>query len=209
MSDMSSGVADAYSRRSAEYIDLFGSMTPVHHADLHLVSAWAEGLSGPVIDAGCGPGQWTNYLVSRGNDARGVDLVPAFIARAREEYPGIRFDVGRLHQLNAGSASAAGVLSWYSLIHWEPNDIQTPLREFARVLRPGGGLMVGFFSWADLEPFPHAVIDAYRWPVSRLASEVEAAGFEIVETYERVQTGARPQGAIVARRPPGGPVQGP
>ncbi|WP_327063234.1 class I SAM-dependent methyltransferase [Leifsonia sp. Leaf336] len=98
---MSSGVADAYTRRSAEYITLFGSMAPVHHADLHLVSTWADGLSGPVIDAGCGPGQWTNHLVSRGHDARGVDLVPAFIVRARKEYPGIRFDVGRLDDLDA------------------------------------------------------------------------------------------------------------
>lgn len=92
------------------------------------------------------------------------------------------------------------MLSWYSLIHREPDDIQKPLQEFGRVLRPRGGLLIGFFSWPTLERFPHAVIDAYRWPVARLASEVEAAGFEVAETYERVEAGARPQGAIVARR---------
>lgn len=194
-----SGVRDSYSRRSAEYIQLFGSMEPVHHADLHLVSTWADGLTGPVIDAGCGPGHWTNHLASRGREVRGVDLVPEFIARARDAYPGIRFDVGAFDRLDARTSSVGGVLSWYSLIHYEPDGILTPLRELARVIRPGGGLLVGFFSWPSLERFPHAVVDAYRWPVSRLASEVEAAGFDVVETYERVEKGARPQGAIVAR----------
>ncbi|MDN4597269.1 class I SAM-dependent methyltransferase [Leifsonia virtsii] len=197
---MSSGVRDAYARRSAEYIDLFGSMEPVHPADLQLVTTWADSLEGPVIDAGCGPGQWTDHLASRGKDVSGVDLVPEFISRARRSYPGVRFDVGGFDRLDAETSSIGGVLSWYSLIHREPDDIRAPLREFARVLRPGAGLLVGFFTWPTLERFPHAVVDGYRWPVPLLASEVEAAGFDVVETYERTQSGARPQGAIVARR---------
>src|SRR5690349_9276738 len=123
LDDVSGGVRDAYARRSAEYIELFGSMEPVHHADRHLVSSWAEGLTGPVIDAGCGPGHWTNHLASRGKDARGVDLVPEFIHRARQTYPGIRFDVGGFDELDADTSSVGGVLSWYSLIHREPEDI--------------------------------------------------------------------------------------
>ncbi|GAA2063949.1 class I SAM-dependent methyltransferase [Leifsonia soli] len=198
-------MANAYSRRSTEYIELFGSMDPVHRADLNRVSAWADGLTGLVIDAGCGPGHWTNHLAARGIDVRGVDVVPEFIARARDSYPGMRFDIESLEELDAEPSSAGGVLSWYSLIHYEPEDIHTPLREFARVLRPGGGLLIGFFTWPTLERFPHAVVDAYRWPPLSLASELESAGFEVVETYERTETGARPQGAIVARRRLGAP----
>jgi len=191
---------DAYSRRSAEYIDLFGSMEPVHRLDLDRVSAWADGLTGPVIDAGCGPGQWTNYLAARGIDVRGVDVVPEFIARARDSYPERRFDIGSLDELDAERSSTGGVLSWYSLIHYEPERIQTPLQEFARVLRPGGGLLVGFFTWPTLEKFAHAVVDAYRWPPLVFAAQLERAGFEVVETHERIEPGARPQGAILARR---------
>lgn len=205
--DVPDGVVDAYSRRSAEYIELFGSMTPVHHADLHLVSTWADGLTGPVIDAGCGPGHWTHHLASRGIDVRGVDPVPEFVSRARDAYPGIRFDLGGfddLDDLEAEPASVGGVLSWYSLIHCRPSEIQAPLRRFARIVRPGGGVLIGFFTWPTLERFPHAVVDAYRWPVPDLASQVEAAGFDVVETYERSETGARPQGAIVGRRRPRG-----
>ncbi len=43
------------------------------------------------------------------------------------------------------SDSIGGVLAWYSLIHHEPSTIQRALGEFARVLRPGGGLLLGFF----------------------------------------------------------------
>ena len=72
----------AYSDRATEYIDLLGSMSSVHPSDLQIVSAWASNVEGDLIDAGCGPGHWTNFLNQRGVSARGVDQVPEFIAHA-------------------------------------------------------------------------------------------------------------------------------
>jgi len=46
------------------------------------------------------------------------------------------------------------VLSWYSTIHHEPARIDVPLAEFARVLRPGGLLALGFFDGAPLTSRP-------------------------------------------------------
>jgi hypothetical protein len=72
----------AYSRRAVEYANLFGSMGAVHPSDRQLVDTWAEAITGPVVDAGCGPGQWTNYLVQRGTVASAV--VPWSIATASD-----------------------------------------------------------------------------------------------------------------------------
>lgn len=192
----------AYSERSTEYAERFGSMTAVHPSDRQLVDTWINWLGGPVIDAGCGPGHWTNYLVERGVDASGVDQSADFIAHARARYPGICFELGDIGAIDVRPRTCGGVLAWYSLIHHEPSSIRMPLAEFARVLRPGGGLLVGFFEGSEIERFDHAVLDAYKWPVPKLSRQLDEAGFDVIETHAR--SGAsdrpRPHGAIVAQR---------
>lgn len=196
---MTGDVSAAYTRRAREYIDLLGSLATVHASDLELVTRWADRLGGPVIDAGCGPGHWTGHLAARGVDVRGVDRVPEFVDHARRSHPGCRFDIGDLDELTGLPGGAAGILAWYSLIHHEPSTVRWTLTRFARVLRPGGGLLLGFFHGAEVERFAHAVTDAYRWPIEALTHELRMADFEVIETYTRTGPGARPHGAIVAR----------
>ncbi|WP_157108767.1 class I SAM-dependent methyltransferase [Aldersonia kunmingensis] len=193
-------VRAAYSARAQEYIDLFGSMTSVHPSDQALVSAWAGTLTGPVLDAGCGPGQWSGFLAERGLAVRGIDKVPDFIERARGELPDIAFELGGFEKLGVATGSLGGVLAWYSLIHYSPQEIRVPLAEFARVIGSGGGLLVGFFDGESIESFDHAVTTAYRWPVADLDQELVTAGFEVAETHRRTGSGYRPHGAIIARR---------
>ena len=197
---MTNPIELAYSARAAEYIALLGTMRAVHPSDRQLVSSWAELLMGDVIDAGCGPGHWTDFLRRCRANARGVDQVAEFVNSARENYPDSKFRVGSLEALDADNDSVGGVLAWYSLIHHEPSTIQVPLREFHRVLRPGGELLIGFFEGPALEQFDHAVAPAYRWPVSALSEELDAAGFDIIETHTRTTLNQRPHAAIDARR---------
>lgn len=195
-----STVRDAYGRRSADYANLLGTMTSVHPSDRRLVTSWADRIIGPALDAGCGPGHCTAYLASRGLDIRGIDLVPEFIAHARAEHPETRFDLGSLDTLDAETDSVGGVLAWYSLIHHRPETIETPLAEFARVLRLGGALLIGCFEGPAVEAFDHAVVTAYRWPLDELREHVRRAGFAVIETHTRTSLDHRPHGAILARR---------
>lgn len=130
---------------------------------------------------------------------RGVDLVPSFIDHARRAYPGVRFALGDIGVLPEPAGTVAGVLAWYSLIHHEPDALGNALAEFARVLRPGGELLLGFFEGPVLEQFEHAITTAYRWPVEVLSDELRAAHFEIIETHTRTGLEHRPHGAILAR----------
>lgn len=199
----------AYAQRVGEYIDLFGDISSVHPADLELVTRWAHAVDGAILDAGCGPGHWTAHLVGEGVAARGVDGVVGFVDHARRVHPDCRFDVADLDALPLPDARFEGVLSWYSLIHHEPEDVQTPLREFARILRPGGHLLLGFFHGAEeqgsgaensgAERFDHAVTPAYRWSIKALTEQLRMADFEVTETYTRTGSRHRPHGAIVAR----------
>ncbi|MGO2746498.1 class I SAM-dependent methyltransferase [Microbacterium sp.] len=190
----------AYAAGAAEYTDLLGSMSAVHPSDRQIIDTWASSIEGNVMDAGCGPGHWTGHLNDLGLNARGIDLVPSFIDHARAVYPGIRFDLGSIDHIDASDGSLAGVLSWFSTIHHEPDAIATPLSEFARVLRPGGQLALGFFSGSAVEPFDHAVVRAYRWPVDQLSDLLDAAGFDVVETYLREARGERPVGTMICER---------
>ena len=193
-------VRDSYSARSQEYTDLFGHMDSTHESDRALVTSWPATLTGRVLDAGCGPGQWTDFLAQRGLAVSGIDLVPEFVERARDQYPDLSFEVGGFEALDVEADSLGGVLSWYSLIHHHPQDIATPLAEFARVIRPGGGLLVGFFEGASVEAFDHAATTGYRWPVAELAQVLVTAGFDVIETHTRTGSGYRPHGAITASR---------
>jgi SAM-dependent methyltransferase len=127
-------------------------------------------------------------------------VVPEFIERARRTYPEVPFTIGSLDSLDVPDGSVGGILTWYSLIHYEPGTIRVPLLEFSRTLRPDGTLLIGFFEGPVLEEFAHAVAPAYRWPVDDLSGELIAAGFDIVESHVRKASGQRSQAAIVARR---------
>ncbi|MFK0042058.1 class I SAM-dependent methyltransferase [Paenarthrobacter sp. NPDC090517] len=198
---MSSGnVAAAYSARAAEYTSLLGSISSTHPDDQQLILEWARSLSGKVIDAGCGPGQWTDFLHSAAVAVEGVDLVPAFIETARRHYPKAQFSVGSIERLPTPDQSLAGILAWYSVIHTLPDAIDAVLEEFARCLKPGGGLLLGFFEGPALEVFPHAVTPAYFWPVEEMSARLRKAGFTVVSTHSRVDPGTRPHAAIIARR---------
>lgn len=93
-----------------------------------------------------------------------------------------------------------GILAWYSLIHTRPDSIGDALDEFARVLAPGGGLCLGFFTGPKVTRFEHAITPAYFWPVDELAARVERAGFTVLRTQTRHEPGARPHADLVARR---------
>lgn len=199
---MAFDVQAAYSNRAAEYVQALGSTASAHPSDVQLITSWAARLNGPIVDAGCGPGHWSAHLTKEGHRVRGIDQVPEFIHHARHTYPGVRFDLGNINRLPFGRASVGGILAWYSLIHHQPSTLRATLEEFARVVQPGGGLLVGFFIGPAVESFDHTVVTAYRWPPEALANELDIAGFDVVETHTRTgrEPKPRPHGAILARR---------
>lgn len=193
-------VTEAYALRAHEYADLLGTMDAVHPSDRALIETWADGIDGRALDAGCGPGHWTAHLASRGIEIRGIDLVPSFIEHARATHPGVRFDVGSIDRIDEPDASLDGILSWYSTIHHDPARISAPLGEFARVLKPGGTLVLGYFDAPSTEKFDHAVVGAFRWSAEELTNAVNEAGFDVVEAHRRSGPGHRPHGALLCGR---------
>lgn len=197
---MTPDAPSAYDTRAAEYADLLGTMASVHPSDRALFDAWSEGLTGEVLDAGCGPGHWTAHLHDRGIEAWGMDASTTFIEHARATHPSLHFEVGDLHRLPVSDGALAGILAWYSVIHLPPAELPAVITELHRAVRPGGGLLLGFFIGPRIAPFDHAVTTAYAWPLEEMTRLLGAAGFTVVETHSRTSPDHRPHGAVTARR---------
>ena len=171
-------VSRAYSRRVAEYIELLGSMTAVHHSDLQLISTWAGGVKAKsltlVVARATGPISSPNTI----SMLAAWMQCPSSIAHARDTFSElIYFTLGTIESLDAVTDSVGGVLAWYSLIHHEPKVMGAPLLEICRALKPGEHVVVGFLESTALEEYAHAVTPAWRWPADLLSAELNAAGF--------------------------------
>ncbi len=197
-------VAAAYDSRAAEYIEIAGSIEQMDAADRALIAEWRDAAEGRLLDAGCGPGLWTDFLHDGGRDVLGVDIAEAFLASARSGYPNLTFRSATFRELPVADGSLGGILAWYSLIHMPPAELPAVLSEFARVLAPGGSILIGFFDGPAGEPFPHAITRAYFWSADALEYLLAAAGFTVAATDHRPRTPAevskRAHAAITAIR---------
>lgn len=191
-------IRDGYAARAVEYTELLGDIGQMDEVDRARIGNWADGVEGRILDAGCGPGHWTAFLVDRGADVEGIDLVPEFIAGASARFPYVPFRVASLTDADISPASFGGVLAWYSLIHSSPDELPALLAAARRALGEGGRLLVGFFDGPDGEPFPHAVTTAHFWTIEAMAALLERAGFSVVDSEARVQDGRRPHASISA-----------
>jgi SAM-dependent methyltransferase len=95
---------------------------------------------GIALDAACGTGRHAAYLASLGHTVIGVDSSPGMLAVARQKVPQGEFHEADLHELPLADDSVDLVACAIALVHLA--DIRVPFREFARVLRPGGHLVV-------------------------------------------------------------------
>jgi SAM-dependent methyltransferase len=178
-------VRDAYSSVADRYIGLFDDGWQDREDDTALVERHLTGLTGPVLDLGCGPGHWAAHLHSLGARVTGVDLVPEFIAHARAAHPGPEFRLGSMTEVDVPEHSVAGILAWYSTIHLPPPELDRVLVGFHRLLAPGGVLVVGFFASDDaVAEFDHTVVTAHRWPVDTFARHLADASFSEVERVQ-------------------------
>ena len=95
---------------------------------------------GVALDAACGTGRHAKYLASLGHAVIGVDSSPGMLEAARDSVPEGEFRDGDLHDLPLPDDSVDVIVCAIALVHLA--DIERPFREFARVLRPGGHLVV-------------------------------------------------------------------
>jgi SAM-dependent methyltransferase len=203
----------AYDTVAEDYAELLRDQLAESEFDRAMLGVFAEHVAraggGLVGDLGCGPGRIAGHLAGLGLDMIGVDLSPRMVEVARREHPGIRFEVGSMARLPFPDAALAGALAWYSIIHTPDERQQELYAEFARVVRPGGPLLLAFQLGEEVVHLTHAYghdldLDTRRQDPARVRRRLEEAGFEVVAELVRepVAPEKSRQGHLLARRGP-------
>jgi SAM-dependent methyltransferase len=127
----------------------------VHQARIRRIERLTGG-PGRVLDVGCGPGLFLHHMRSRGWDTRGTERSPSAAQQARDV---LNLDVRAqdLEELIDEGVSYDAVVLWHVAEH--VHDPATTLREIARLLRPGGVLMIGVPNFGS----PEARIGGAGW----------------------------------------------
>jgi SAM-dependent methyltransferase len=205
----------AYDAMAARYADTFKDTLDDRPTERGLLAAFAElvrrGPVGPVADLGCGPGHIAAHLQGLGLPVLGVDQSAEMVEIGRTRYPGVRFALGSITHLGLADGSCRGALSRSSIIHLPPALLPAVLAEFARVLAPGGWLLLCFQAADGPEPpyeyFDHRVTAAYRWWPDHVVSLLRTAGItEKARLMENPEPDDRRQfrvAFILARKAPG------
>ena len=111
-----------------------------HVLDPVMLSRVAAGRYGRALDVGCGEGRFCRMLKAAGVAATGIDPTHQFVEVARRRDPSRDYRLGRAEQLEFEAASFDLVVSYLTLV--DIDDFRTAISEMARVLNPGGSLLV-------------------------------------------------------------------
>jgi SAM-dependent methyltransferase len=101
------------------------------------------GAGSHILDVGCGAGGATALAAARGATVSGLDAAKGLIAFARQRLPEGDFRVGEMERLPYDDEQFDAVFAANSL-QFSGNHMAT-VREFARVCRPQGRIVVGLF----------------------------------------------------------------
>lgn len=98
-------------------------------------------LHGLVVDAGCGGGRWLALAHAHGCRVVGVDWHVPVLQRVRRRVPAARLVAADAARLPLRTASVAAVIS-LGVVEHDPEGPRSMLAEIARVLQPGGTLLL-------------------------------------------------------------------
>jgi SAM-dependent methyltransferase len=119
---------------------------PAFALDQPIVEEIIETLpAGTALDAACGTGRFAQLLAERGHRVIGVDSSPDMLERARVRVPEGEFLLGELSRLPIDDQAVDLVVCSLALAHIRV--LEPVFAEFARVLRPGGYLVI-----SDMHP---------------------------------------------------------
>lgn len=111
--------------------------------------------AGVAIDVGTGTGRHATWLAEQGHQVTGVDASRAMLEVARSRAPDLQWVEADLRRLPFDDASADVVVCALTLSHLPTLE---PIAELARLLRPGGRLVI-----SNPHPLATEVLHARAW----------------------------------------------
>jgi len=185
-------IENLYDTVAKEYAEAFSGEHEKKPKDQEVLRRFAQeiGERRPVWDFGCGPGQTTQCLNNLGVEISGLDLSEKILEQARSIHPEIHFQKGNILDLEFENDSIAGVVAFYTIVHFTGKQVDLACREVFRVLQPGGIFLLTFHIGEEtihVEEFlgRKADIDLMFFTTEFISSCLSMSGFEKIEIVER------------------------
>jgi ubiquinone/menaquinone biosynthesis C-methylase UbiE len=181
-----------YDTVSKEYSETFSGEYEKKPKDQEILHRFSQEIGNrrPVWDFGCGPGQTTKYLKNLGIEISGLDLSEKILEQARTIHPEIYFRKGNILELEFDDDSIAGVVAFYTIVHFTKEQVEIAFREAFRVLQPGGLFLFTYHigeGTIHLDEFlgKKVDIDFMFFATDFIFSCLKDSGFEKIEIIER------------------------
>jgi SAM-dependent methyltransferase len=150
-----------------DFAEVYERIFPVRDVTLRFVTDLIDGLSGRVLDTGCGPGHLLARLSEAGHEGTGIDLDDVMIARGRSLYP--ELDLQKLNMCRVGDLDhvfGAALCLGNVLPHLDRIDVSGFLGTLHHQLAPGAPWVVQSVNFDRLTglsewDFPPLEIDDY------------------------------------------------
>ena len=190
---------DGYDGWSASYDDPDNGYFEMDQA---VLLPWLDRLApGVAVDAACGTGRYAALLAARGHRVHGFDTSPGMLARASAKVPGAHFAEAAMTAMPMADSSADLVVNTLAMTH--VGDLVPVFTEAARILRPGGHLVVsdvrGYYIGSDRTPLVEenlagevGFVPSWSHPTSSYLRAALPAGF-LVRACEELPPDAGPQ----------------
>lgn len=144
-----------------------------------------------VLDLGCGTGVLTKALAALGHDVTGVDISQAMLDKIAAANPAGRITLhqGNVYALPFADASFDGVITRWVIPHFR--DWPVIMKEAARVLRPGGTMVIDHTSRANYAlAAREAQLDHAGFGYDPRVRGGDPAGFYAAASLDEVQLAA-------------------
>jgi SAM-dependent methyltransferase len=185
-------IRDDYGRIAEGYANRYFGELESKPLDRKLLLRLAKdaGARGVICDMGCGPGQIARFLRDAGAQVFGLDLSPQMVEQARRRNPGIEFREGNMLALDLADGSLAGIAAFYAIVNLPGESLPVVFREMARVLAPGGLLLLAFHIGDEVlrpgEELGHPItMEFFLREPATIKQFLRDEGFSIEDVIER------------------------
>lgn len=183
-----------YDKAAEEYSKKFLHELDGKPFDRNILERYARMLpeGGLVYETGCGSGHIGKYLSNQGRQkVVGLDFSEKSIEQARCAFPDLEFHVDNMLDSKMPDATAEGILAFYAIVHFTYREVEKTLKEWYRLLKPGGLCLFSFHVGKEIVPVenfldvPGAGATWRFLKTERILKIAEKTGFQLFEAVER------------------------
>jgi glycine/sarcosine N-methyltransferase len=161
-----------------EIADIYLEIFPINREFLAFIPEFLGKPGAAVLDLGCGPGDYFDYLVQAGYRATGIDNSPGMIVQARANKQGAFYDLS-FSQIDQLSGSFDGIYCVGNSLSYLPPQEMTPfLKDVRRLVNPSGHFVLQVINWDQ-----YALTGTKDFSVQKLSN-----GRTFHRRYERIDS---------------------